>query len=43
MPARSMYDALYRRAVVARVSVPELIRRELSRAIRNTKSVERES
>lgn len=32
------YDALYRQASTARVSVPELIRRELARGFRNTKS-----
>ena len=36
------YDALYARASDARLTVPELIRRELSRTISNTKSVDRD-
>jgi len=39
LPSRR-YDALYQRASTARVSVPELIRRELSRGFRNPKSDE---
>jgi hypothetical protein len=36
------YDAIYRRAATARVSVPELIRQTLSRPFRYPKSPERE-
>jgi hypothetical protein len=37
MPSRR-YDLLYKRASQERVSVPELIRRDLARDIRNPKS-----
>jgi hypothetical protein len=36
------YDALYRRASIARVSVPELIRQSISGQLRYPKSPERD-